>query len=173
MFPDAAYAYAALRAELGLAPVPTTLIATMSGDLDSGLPVFRERDVPIVIAGPPAAAARLRRRAFGANVAVEPVEADGPGTMAAVIDLGWRLGARLVLSEAGPHLFGALTGAGLVDELFVTVSPQLAGRTEATGRLGMIEGAALWPDHPRWARLRSVRQAGDHLFLHYNLEETA
>ena len=32
-----------------------------------------------------------------------------------------------VLCEGGPHLFGALTAAGLVDELCLTVSPLLAG----------------------------------------------
>ena len=36
-------------------------------------------------------------------------------------------GHSLVLSEAGPHTFGGLVKAGLADELFLTVSPQLAG----------------------------------------------
>jgi riboflavin biosynthesis pyrimidine reductase len=32
-----------------------------------------------------------------------------------------------VLCEGGPHLFGALTAADLVDEVCLTVSPMLAG----------------------------------------------
>lgn len=172
VFPDAARAYAALRAELGLAAAPTILIATSSGDLDPGLPVFQARDVPIVIAAPLVVAGRLSRQAFGANVTVEPTGADGPEMLPALVDIAWRLGARVILSEAGPHLFAALVGAGLVDELFVTVSPQLAGRANGSGRLAMVEGAALWPTQPRWARLRSVRRAGDHLFQRYQFEES-
>jgi riboflavin biosynthesis pyrimidine reductase len=83
-----------------------------------------------------------------------------------------RLGARVILSEAGPRLFGSPATASLVDELLATVAPQLAGRGSGTGRLGMVEGAARWPADPRGARLRSVRRAGDHRFQRYEFEET-
>jgi riboflavin-specific deaminase-like protein len=36
-------------------------------------------------------------------------------------------GIRCVLSEGGPHLHGQLVAADLVDELFVTLAPKLAG----------------------------------------------
>jgi riboflavin biosynthesis pyrimidine reductase len=38
-----------------------------------------------------------------------------------------RRGLRHVLCEGGPHLFGALLAADLVDELCLTVSPLLVG----------------------------------------------
>jgi riboflavin biosynthesis pyrimidine reductase len=44
-------------------------------------------------------------------------------------------GVGLVLCEGGPALLGQLTAAGLVDELFVTVSPRLVGGTDV-GLLG-------------------------------------
>lgn len=37
-------------------------------------------------------------------------------------------GHGLTLSESGPHVFGSMLAAGLVDELFLTLSPALAGR---------------------------------------------
>ena len=38
-----------------------------------------------------------------------------------------------ILSEGGPHLFGSLLTDGLLDELFLTVSPLVAGRPRARG----------------------------------------
>jgi riboflavin biosynthesis pyrimidine reductase len=77
-------------------------------------------------------------------------------------------GHRRILSEAGPHVFGSLVEAGLVDELFLTMSPLLAGRPHS-GSFGLVEGVALLPDHGQPARLRSARAQGSHLFLHYAL----
>ena len=62
-----------------------------------------------------------------------------------------RRGHELVLSEGGPTLFTSLVAAGLVDELFLTVSPLLAGRA-GVPRLSLADGAELLPD---------VRVAGD------------
>lgn len=46
---------------------------------------------------------------------------------AALAELHDRLHVRTLLCEGGPHLNGALLAAGLVDELFLSVSPLLAG----------------------------------------------
>jgi riboflavin biosynthesis pyrimidine reductase len=78
-------------------------------------------------------------------------------------------GHRSILSEAGPHVFGSLLAAGLVDELFLTVSPLLAGRAEAGGRLGLVEGQELLPGYSEPARLLGLRRQGAHLFLRYGL----
>jgi riboflavin biosynthesis pyrimidine reductase len=170
--PDAATALAELRTSLGLAPHPTTLILTASGDLDPTLPGFAGRDAPVVIAAPDAVATRLRRAGFGPNVTIEALRGgnadSGPE---AAVELASRLGAGLVVSEAGPRILGELLRAGRVDELFLTLSPQLAGRGPGENRLGLVEGAALWPGLPTWARLASVRRGGDHLYLRYQLEE--
>ena len=56
--------------------------------------------------------------------------------------------------------------AGLVDELFLTVSPLLAGRG-GRPRLGLVEGVELLPDATAPWQVRSVRRHGDHLFLRY------
>ena len=74
----------------------------------------------------------------------------------------------MILSEAGPSLFGSLLASFLVDELFLTVSPLLAGRG-AAARLGLVEGVELLPEARVAGRLRSVRTHGSHLFLRYSL----
>jgi len=45
-------------------------------------------------------------------------------------------GVRAVICEGGPTLFGSLQAAGLVDELFLTVAPKLAG----SGAPNILEG---------------------------------
>ena len=67
-----------------------------------------------------------------------------------------------VLCEGGPTLFGRLVAGGLVDELFLTVSPVLAGEG-----LSLVEGVELLPGQRVAADLVGVRRDGAHLFLRY------
>jgi riboflavin biosynthesis pyrimidine reductase len=77
-------------------------------------------------------------------------------------------GHRLILSEGGPTLFAALLAARAVDELFLTVSPVLAGRGDRP-RPALVEGVELLPGHGLAATLRSLRRSGNHLFLRFAL----
>ena len=81
-------------------------------------------------------------------------------------------GHGVIVSEAGPTLFGQLVAAALVDELFLTVSPLLAGHALAS-RLNLVEGVELLPDRRVAGRLRSVRTNDSHLFLRYGAERLA
>ena len=56
--------------------------------------------------------------------------------------------------------------AGLVDELFLTLSPVLAGRGGGE-RLSLVEGVELLPDRRVDGRLLGIRRGGSHLFLRY------
>ena len=87
-----------------------------------------------------------------------------------LLDIAGSIGARLVLCEGGPHLIGDLMGAGLVDELFLTMAPQVAGRDARAPRLGFVAGRAFPLAEAPWADLVSVRRAADHLFLRYRLD---
>ena len=78
-------------------------------------------------------------------------------------------GHRLILSEGGPHAVAPLIAAGLVDELFLTVSPLLAGRPALEQRLSLVEGADLLSAGLPEAKLLGVRRDGGHLFLRYEL----
>jgi len=71
-------------------------------------------------------------------------------------------GVRALLSEGGPTLFHGLLEAGLVDELFLTVSPLLTGDQAETG---ILSGARL--PEPARMTLSSALRAGDELFLRY------
>ena len=57
-----------------------------------------------------------------------------------------------------------LVDAGLVDELFLTLAPQLAGRSDSIPRLSLVEDVAFDAGTARWARLVDLRHVGDHLF---------
>jgi 5-amino-6-(5-phosphoribosylamino)uracil reductase len=81
-----------------------------------------------------------------------------------------------VLVEGGPRLVATLVAEDLLDDLFLTLSPVLAGRrTDGNGgetRSGLLEGIELLPQAGRWTRLSSVKSHGSHLFLHYRLAPT-
>ena len=80
---------------------------------------------------------------------------------AALADLRAR-GVRALLSEGGPTLFHGLLEAGLVDELFLTVTPLLTGDEAETG---ILSGPRL-AEPARFALSWALR-AGDELFLRY------
>src|SRR5204863_4855210 len=71
-------------------------------------------------------------------------------------------GIRSLLCEGGPTLNSTLFAENLVDELFLTLAPTVAGAGEA---LTIVEGAPL----PAAAvlELQSVHEADGHLFLRY------
>ena len=84
-----------------------------------------------------------------------------PDVVDAVAELRAR-GCRRILCEGGPTLFGSVLEAGLVDELFLTVSPLFAGRG-----LPLVGGVEFLPDRRISASIAGVRRHGDHLFLRY------
>jgi riboflavin biosynthesis pyrimidine reductase len=58
---------------------------------------------------------------------------------------------------------------GCVDELFLTVAPQFAGRDIKQERPGVISGTKFAPETAPWLKMVSVKQSGDHLYLRYAL----
>jgi riboflavin biosynthesis pyrimidine reductase len=170
-YPQAAASYRDLRARLGLSPDPTTLVVTARGDLDPTHPAFRDATVTTVIAAPAAAAERLRTAGLRDGIRIEPLGNGEAVSFAALIDLAGRLGASVILTEGGPHVLAGLAAAGLLDELFLTVAPQLVGRDRAAQRLALLEGVAFGPEQARWGQLASVRRGGDDLFLRYRFSK--
>ena len=168
--PAFAEAFAAWRSEMGLTPQPTLVIVTATGNLDANHAGLNAPDVPVIVATTTAGAARLARLPLAPNVSVAAVSDEARVPMAALLDVISRTGARLGLCEGGPHLFGELLRARLVDELFLTVAPQVAGRDDAIHRLALVEGMSFGERLGRWANLTSIRRAGDDLFLRYRFE---
>jgi len=163
-YPEAAAAFAELRAARGRPEQPLVVVLTAGGSFDPAHPVLEagalvlttERAAPGVRASAPAASEVV---AVGTGDTVD---------LAAAITVLRERGYPVILSEGGPSILGNLLSARLVDELFLTVSPVLAGRADAP-RLGLVEGVELLPETRVAGRLRSVRTNDSHLFLRYAL----
>jgi len=165
--PGTAALYGEWRSGLGLADQPTTVVPTARGNLDPAHPGLSAADVPVVVVTTTAGAGKLATVKLAANARVE-VAGTGPGVAAEdLLDVARSVGAGLVLCEGGPHLIGDLLRAELLDELFLTIAPQVAGRDADAERFGFAEGLAFTVAEAPWAELVSVRRAGDHLFLRY------
>ena len=76
-------------------------------------------------------------------------------------------GVHVALYEGGPTLLASFIERSMVDELFLTLAPQLAGRDAGLRRLSLLEGHAFMPIDALWTTLLSVKLAGSHLLLRY------
>jgi riboflavin biosynthesis pyrimidine reductase len=76
--------------------------------------------------------------------------------------------AKRILVEGGPRLLGDFYAERLVDEQFLTLAPQIAGRDPGDRRLSLVMGKAFAPSNPKWGTLTDVRRGGRHLFLRYS-----
>jgi riboflavin biosynthesis pyrimidine reductase len=139
--PSAAADFAAVRKGLGLPEKAPVYIVSGGGDLD------------------PASRAAQTSTVLGGGRHIDPRDLIG--------SLRSR-GHRRILTEGGPRLMGGFLEAGVVDELFLTVAPVVAGR-EGAGRPGLAEGTRLLPDRDERWKLQSVRRAENFLFLRYAL----
>jgi riboflavin biosynthesis pyrimidine reductase len=163
-YPPAAAALAELRSRRGRPPQPLVVVVTSGASLDPTHPVLEAGALVLTTEG---AVPRVRA---AVPAAADVVAANDGETvdLARALDVLRDRGYPVVLTEAGPSLFGSLVASSLVDELFLTVSPILAGRG-AGARLGLVEGVELVPGSRVSGRLRSVRAHGSHLFLRYRL----
>jgi riboflavin biosynthesis pyrimidine reductase len=78
-------------------------------------------------------------------------------------------GLQAILTEGGPSLMGELYRDGLIDELFLTVSPRLFGRHAGDGRKSLVDGVDLAGALTGLGlTLASVRRHESYLFLRYS-----
>ena len=112
------------REREGLARDPLAVVVSARLDLPADLPLLNEPEQRVVIAtGSDATLPDL-----GEQVRYERTGDDLPLLMAR---LRKEHGVRSVLCEGGPTLNSHLLAAGLVDELFLTLNPKLAGGAAA------------------------------------------
>jgi riboflavin biosynthesis pyrimidine reductase len=163
-YPPATDALAELRARRGRPAQPLVVVVTTGASLDPAHPVLESGALVLTTNG---AASRVKASIPGASEVVAVNDAETVDLARALKVLRDRA-CLVVLTEAGPSMFGSLVASRLVDELFLTVSPVLAGRDD-TVRLGLVEGVELVPQTRVAGRLRSVRAHGSHLFLRYGL----
>jgi len=162
--------FAEWRQSSGRSPQPVQCFVTASGRIDREAHIFREDTLKKIIFTTEQGA-----KALG-NIRAEIVvsESDRVDLRAAMRFLREEKGVRNLLTEGGPRLYGELLSAGLVDESFQTLSPQMAGVGRgAKARYGLTEGACWNPDKSPKAELLSARVGecdGDHLFLRYRIK---
>jgi len=136
-------------------PPPVVLISRRF-DIPWEAGLFAAADQPVIVYGPADAA-----EPPDVAAPVEVVRLAQCTPAAALADLRER-GIRALLSEGGPTLFRGFLADGLVDELFLTVSPLITGDEAETG---LVSGGRL-PELASFA-LSTVLRAGDELFLRY------
>lgn len=151
------------RRQRGLAEEPLACI--VSGRLALG------EDVPL-LADPEARVAILTASQAslpaGCRAQIDYVRRAHEGQLdlvAALRELRARFGVRTLLCEGGPHLNAHLLAAGLVDELFLSLAPTLAGGDATSESLRIVSGIDLEP--PVKMKLLSANEHESHLFLRY------
>ena len=171
IYSPAADLYGQYRQTSGKPKNPLTVIVTGTGRIDLSRAVFHTPDLPVVVLTTERGRQVLTDAGAGTlpSTTIRALAApDGglaPAAMLAV--LKHEFGASLVVHEGGPTLLGQFVADGLLDELFLTLAPQIAGRSPAHPRLALIEGTAFVPQNAPWLDLLSAKRAGDHLYLRY------
>ncbi len=169
IFPPYAGAYNELRNRMGNKVPPLLVIVTAHGDVDMSLPVFRNADIPVVIVTTVTGALRFTGVDMPASVQVvergDATSITARDILSAILTV--RPSCKTILIEGGPHLMGDFFAERCLDELFLTLAPQVAGRQNGVERLGVVAEKIFAPDHPVWGTLVSVKRGGSHLFLRY------
>jgi len=148
----------AAREAIGLAPIPPLVTVTRSGRLPLEIPLFHDPEAHVIVY----TTVDLPAPEVPARVEVVRIEeAAGPLLTGALRDLRQVRGVRSVLCEGGPALLSGLLHERLVDELFLTVAPLLAGGDADP----MTAGPPLAP--PEALQLRWALERRGSLYLRY------
>ncbi len=153
------------RLQRGLPEQPLACVVSASLALDPALPLLADPSSRVVVLtgsertlSPSAARVEYVRARRGPLL-------DLPG---AIAELGQRFQVRTLLCEGGPHLAGELVAADLLDELFLSLAPTLAGDPPGgEPALRILSGAQLEP--ARKLELGWVLEADSTLFLRYRI----
>ena len=146
------------REREGLARDPLAVVVSARLDLHADLPLLSEPEQPVVIAtGSDASLPDV-----AAQVVYERTGEDLPLLMARLRN---EHGVRSVLCEGGPTLNSHLLAAGLVDELWLTLNPKLAGGAAA---LTIVAGRELV--EPQELEAVTVAQGGGDLFTRWRVK---
>ncbi|HEX5440557.1 MAG TPA: dihydrofolate reductase family protein, partial [Ktedonobacterales bacterium] len=172
--PPQAEAYAAYREMLGKGGTqPISVVMSGSGVVPLDEPTFHTPGLKAVIVTTAAGEARLRSEPAppGVDVRAVAMTADGEVDVLAMLRLlADEYGVRVAVNEGGPLVLASFLAVDAVDELFLTLAPQLIGRTAAIPRRSLVEGVSFSPKTAPNAQPLSVKRAGNHLFLRYGIE---
>jgi riboflavin biosynthesis pyrimidine reductase len=147
------------RRARGLQEIPWAVTATRSMELPAQARLFQDPDSHIIVL----TSSEREPPPCPATLTVERVGDERLDFVAGMERLRVAHGIRSLLLEGGPTLLGAMTAAGVVDELFLTRSPKLVEGGEPT----ILEGPELAA--PIDLELLSLLRDGSYLFARYRL----
>ncbi len=171
-YPDAKHLYAEYRVNaLHKSEYPLLVIVSGSGRLELERAIFRTPAMRIVVITTSAGRDELERRGIATLGSVEVHALDSSGgsiaPQAILQLLQSQFGVKTLLHEGGPTLFGQFLAADAVDELFLTLSPQIAGRERDVTRPALVQGVQFVPDSAPWFQMVSVKEQAAYLYLRY------
>jgi riboflavin biosynthesis pyrimidine reductase len=175
--PDAKHLYAEYRVSAQHKPeYPLLVIVSGSGQLELERAIFRTPAMRTVVITTTVGRDELHRRGAATLGSVE-VHAlnSSSGSIApqAILQLlQSQFGVKMLLHEGGPTLFGQFLAAEVVDELFLTMSPQLAGRKGDSTRPAVLQGVEFVPESAPWFQLVSVKERAAYLYLRYRRQRS-
>jgi riboflavin biosynthesis pyrimidine reductase len=156
------------RRQRGLSEEPLACIVSGSLSLPADIPLLADPAARVVIV----TSSQASLPDSGAEHAdIDYIRSRHDGALdlkAALGELRDRFAVRMLLCEGGPHLNTQLLAAGLVDELFLSLSPKLAGGEEKAGEALRILAGAEFPE-PIELELLGVLHSESHLFLRYGV----
>ena len=176
IYPPMAEQFVELRTRLGKKSLhPLNVIVSGSGQIDLAEKVFWTRGVRTLILTTTRGQAHLLRQGGPplsptTELQVLPgQDALEPHDIAST--LYGEYGVNLLLHEGGPTFFSAFLTARLVDELFLTIAPQIAGSGVLRERPPFAVAANFDVEDALQGSLLSVKRpaTGSHLYLRYRL----
>lgn len=173
IYPPFSAFYQQLRHNLGKTAPPLNVMVTMEGNINLNQPLFQSGEVPVLILTIMQGEQRLRQQVIPSSTEIVVLKQSEKGSLSARAMLEAVQHVRscnLILSEGGPQLLGGFFAERRLDELFLTLAPQIAGRDETIKRPGLVAGRLFAPQFPLWGSLVSVKRETSHLFLRYAFE---
>ena len=172
IYPDAKHLYADYRVNvLHKPPRPILVVVSGSGKLELRRAIFQMPEARTVVMTTPAGWDALTTAGAAKLPSVQIHSLDSSSgaldCLAMLRLLHAEYGIRSLLHEGGPSLFGEFMAAQAVDELFLTLSPQIAGRMSDATRPALVEGTQFMPECAPWFQLLSVKQSAEQLYLRY------
>lgn len=151
----------ALRVAAGLEPEPVAVVVSRRGRVPWHIPLFAEPEQRALVftEAPVTTPARV-----AAQVRITRLEAARPSAVLERLRADY--GIRSVLSEGGPTLLSGLVGEQVLDELFLTLAPLLAGSAEKP----LLDGPPLGQPDP--LRIEWLLEHEGELFLRYHAVTT-
>ena len=169
IFPEDKSFFSELRQTEYRQDQPVNCFVSFSGRFNPDCAVFKQ-EIPIVIGATAAAAEEARRCGLPSHVEIVALGEDRVNMQSFFRYLKEHHGIGSILTEGGPGLYASCLADGAVDDEFLTLSPRFVGEPVGSPRPSLLEGSGFSPANSPACRLKSLRKAGDFLYLQSAIE---